>query len=221
MIPPNRNGEFVAKMEHVLDVYRRPYNKAYPVICMDETPKQLISISTNSLPLRPGSIEKIDYEYIRKGMVNIFMANEPLTGKCIIETTQTKTKRDWALFIKNLADNLFPEARKITLVMDNLATHTPGALYESFLPEEAWRICNRLEFIYTPVHGSWLNMAEIEIQVLKRQCLNRHIGSLNELKNETNAWQQYRNSIPHPICWQFTTKDARIKLKRLYPTFQA
>ena len=219
MIPPAKNGDFVAKMEYVLDVYKRPYNKEFPVVCMDETPKQLVRTKSHSLPMKPGNIAKVDYEYIREGMANIFMANEPLTGKCIIETTQTKTKKDWANYLRNLSDTAYPGAKKISLVMDNYATHSATALYETFLPEEAWRIWNRFEFVYTPIHGSWLNMAEIELQILKRQCLNRHIYSITELQHEVNAWQLNRNSIPHLINWQFTTKDARIKLKRLYPSF--
>lgn len=206
-------------MEYVLDVYKRPYHQDYPVVCMDETPKQLVRTKYQSLPTRRGDVAKIDYEYIREGVANIFIANEPLTGKCVVETTHTKTKKDWAFYLRKISDEMFPQAKKITLVMDNYSTHSSTALYETFKPEEAWRVWSRFDFVYTPIHGSWLNMAEIELQVLKRQCLNRHISSFTELEKEVAGWQVFRNRVAHPINWQFTTKDARIKLKRLYPSF--
>ena len=170
MIPPEKSSEFVAHMENVLDVYKRPYNEENPVVCMDESPKQLIESKNNS-PMAPGYEKREDYEYIRHGVVNIFMANEPLKGKRLVEVTQTKTKKDWAMFIKRIADEMYPEAKKITLVMDNFKTHSPSALYEMFEPKEAKRIWDRFEFVYTPKHGSWLNMAEIELHVLNHQCL--------------------------------------------------
>ena len=204
-------------MENVLDVYKRPYTPANPVVCMDESPKQLIEMR-DSIPVKPGREARIDYEYIRHGVVNIFMANEPLKGKRMVEVTTTKTKVDWAHFIKKISDEMFPQADRITLVMDNFKTHTPGALYEAFEPEEAKRIWDRFDFVFTAKHGSWLNMAEIELHVLNRQCLNRHISTLEEIKKEVALWQEHRNNKNSTINWQFTNKDARIKLKRLYPS---
>lgn len=208
-------------MEKVLDVYKRPYNKENPVICMDESPKQLISQIHPVVPMRPGVTERIDYDYIRHGMCNIFMANEPLKGKRFVDVKEQKTKIDWAQFLKRISEEWYPSAKKITLVMDNLKTHTPGALYETFSPDQAKRIWDKFEFVYTPKHGSWLNMAEIELNVLNRRCLNRHIDTINQVKEEAIAWQEDRNNKTVKINWQFTTKDARIKLKRLYPSLQS
>lgn len=205
-------------MENVLDVYKRPYNSEYPVVCMDESPKQLIEEGRPSAKMKPGREKRVDYEYIRHGVVNIFMANEPLTGKRFVKVTDYKTKKDWAKFIKMVADELYPKAKKITLVMDNFKTHVPSAFYETFPPEYAKKLWDRFEFVYTPKHGSWLNMAEIELHVLNGQCLNRHIGTVNEVKEEVSAWQNDRNNTNGKINWQFTTKDARIKLKKLYPS---
>ena len=185
---------------------------------MDESPKQLIEMK-NFTPAKPGQEARVDYEYIRHGVVNIFMANEPLKGKRMVEITNNKTKVDWAHFVKRISDEMYPQADKITLVMDNFKTHTPGALYEAFEPREAKRIWDRFEFVYTPKHASWLNMAEIEFNVLNKQCLNRHIATTEIIKNEVEAWQSNRNNKNATINWQFTTKDARIKLKRLYPSF--
>lgn len=183
---------------------------------MDESPKQLISEGRPSTPMKPGQETRIDYEYVRHGMVNIFMANEPLKGNRIVEVTERKTKKDWAKFIKYIADDIYPKATKITLVMDNFRTHSASAFYETFGPEEAKRIWDRFEFIFTPKHGSWLNMAEIELQVLNKQCLNRHISTMEKIKDEVRAWQESRNKKLGTIKWQFTTKDSRVKLKRLY-----
>ena len=205
-------------MEQVLDVYKRPYNKDFPVVCMDESPKQLISSKRESIPMKPGQLKKIDSEYIRKGVVNIFIANEPLAGKRFLEVTETRKKQDWALFLKQICDDFYPKAKRITLVMDNLSTHKPSSLYETFTPEEAKRVWDRFEFIYTPKHGSWLNMAEIELHVLNGQCLNRHIESIQEIKREVKAWAKIRNSSKSKINWRFTCQDARIKLKKLYPS---
>jgi len=207
-------------MEAVLDVYKRPYDEAKPVVCMDESPKQLISSPKKAIEMSKGRETRVDYEYIRHGMVNIFMANEPLSGKRMVEITQFKKKQDWAKFIKRIADELYPEADKITLVMDNFITHDPSALYETFTPQEAKRIWDRFEFVYTPKHGSWLNMAEIELHVLNGQCLSRHISTMEEIKIEVEAWQNYRNNKNSKINWQFTTKDSRIKLRRLYPSLE-
>jgi len=218
VIPPEQNAEFVANMERVLDVYKKPYDEKNPVICMDESPKQLISSTKSILPMKKGQEQRVDHEYTRHGVANIFMANEPLMGRRLVEVTQRRTKQDWARFVKRIADELCPDAQKITLVMDNLNTHTPSAFYETFTPEEAKEIWDRFEFIYTPKHGSWLNMAEIELHSLNRQCLNRHISSMDMVVKEVDAWQNARNNKPSKINWQFTTADARIKLKKLYPT---
>jgi len=217
VIPPEQNAEFVANMEQVLDVYKRPYNEDFPVVCMDESPKQLIE-DVQTTDMEPGKPARTDYEYIRHGVANIFMANEPLKGRRIVEITERKTKEDWAEFAKKIADEMYPDAKKITLVMDNYATHTLGAFYTKFQPEEAKRLLDRFEFVYTPKHGSWLNMAEIELHVLNGQCLNRHIDSIEKMQKEVKAWQESRNNKNAKINWQFTTKDARIKLKRLYPS---
>ena len=212
------SSSFVAHMELVLDVYKIAYSEAFPVICMDESPKQLIKESRTAIERKPGHDAKEDYEYERCGVANIFMANEPLAGKRYVKVTERKTKTDWAAFIKEIADKHYPLAQKIRLVMDNLATHKPAALYEAFPPEEAKRIWDRFEFIYTPKQGSWLNMAEIELNVLMGQCLNRRIDNIETIKQEVNAWQQDRNNKEATINWQFTNDKARIKLKKLYPT---
>lgn len=205
-------------MELVLDVYKTPYNKDFPVICMDESPRQLIKQTRVPIAGRPGRDAREDYEYERCGVANIFMANEPLTGKRYVKVTERKTKTDWAVFIKQISDEYYPSAEKIRLVMDNLNTHRPAALYETFPPGEAKRIWDRFEFIYTPKHGSWLNMAEIELNVLMGQCLNRRIDNMETMKKQVSAWQKDRNNKKSIINWQFTPDHARIKLKRLYPT---
>jgi transposase len=218
VIPPRENSHFVAAMEQVLDVYKRPYNKSRPVVCMDETPKQLIKEVRKSLPIRPGFEKRVDYEYSRSGVCNVFMVNEPLAGKRFTKVTNQRTKNDWALLVRFICDKLYPAAEIITLVMDNLASHSAAALYETFEPAEAKRIWDRLEFVYTPKHGSWLNMAEIELNVLTKQCLNRRIDNIKTVREEVKAWQSYRNNKDVKIKWQFTTKDARVKLHRLYPS---
>ncbi len=205
-------------MERVLDIYKKPCDEDYPVVCMDESPKQLIEGGKPELPIKPGQDARVDYEYIRHGVVNIFMANEPLRGTRMVEVTAFKTKRDWAKFIKRIADEMYPSAKKITLVMDNFKTHVASAFYETFEPEEAKRLWDRFEFVYTPKHGSWLNMAEIELHVLNGQCLNRHIATMEKIKKEVAAWQENRNNKNGKINWQFTNGDARIKLKKLYPS---
>ena len=205
-------------MERVLDVYKKPYDIAFPVVCMDESPKQLIEEGQPSKAMKPGQEARVDYEYIRHGVVNIFMANEPLRGKRFVEVTEFKTKNEWAVFVKRIADEWYPKAKKITLVMDNFKTHAASAFYETFKPTEAKRLWDRFEFVYTPKHGSWLNMAEIELHVLNGQCLNRHIDTMEKVKEEVEAWQSNRNNKNSKINWQFTNKDARIKLKKLYPS---
>jgi hypothetical protein len=206
-------------MEQVLDVYKQPYNKQFPVVCMDESPKQLVEVRNGTIAMKPGKDRRQDCHYIRHGMVNVFMATEPLTGRRYIEIHETKTKKDWALFVEKIVDQ-YPMATKIRLVLDNLRTHTPAALYETFAPQKAKALWDRLEFIYTPVHGSWLNMAEIELHVLNGQCLNRPLDSIEKVKEEVDAWKSNRDQQNKKINWQFTTKEARIKLKRLYPTFE-
>jgi len=219
VIPPDQNSDFVAHMEMVLDVYKQPYDQKFPVICMDESPKQLIKETRQPLNAYPGSLAKYDYEYERCGVCNIFLASEPLAGRRIVKITRRRTKLDWAYFIEDITKK-YKNAEKITLVMDNLNTHKPGSLYEVFSPEKAKRLWDRFQFVYTPKHGSWLNMAEIELNVLNGQCLNRRIDKISTVVKECDAWQEHRNNKNAKINWQFTAKDARIKLKRLYPTLQ-
>lgn len=204
-------------MENVLDVYKRPLDPHHPVVCMDESPKQLIGETKCPISASPGQPARYDYEYIRRGMCNIFLACEPLAGKRMVTITERKTKQDWAIFLDEIAAQ-YKNAEKITLVMDNLNTHEPGALYETFPPEKAKALWDRFEFVYTPKHGSWLNMAEIELNVLIGQCLNRRIDDIDIVKKEVLAWQKFRNNKDATVNWQFTAKDARIKLSRLYPT---
>jgi len=220
VIPPEHNGSFVANMERVLDVYKRPFDPLHPVVCMDESPKQLIGEVRPPVPASPGQPAKQDYEYRRVGVCNIFLACEPLAGKRLVTITERKTKRDWAVFLEQIAGH-YCNADKITLMMDNLNTHEPGALYEAFPPEKAKALWDRFEFVYTPKHGSWLNMAEIELNVLTGQCLNRRIDDIEVARKEVNAWQKHRNNRQSKVNWQFTTKDARIKLSRLYPTLES
>lgn len=206
-------------MERVLDVYKRPLDPRYPVICMDESPKQLIAETRIPIPVSPGQPIKYDYEYRRCGMCNIFLACEPLAGKRMLKVTERKTKQDWAYFIEEIADQ-YETAEKITLVMDNLNTHEPGSFYEVFPPDKAKTIWDRFEFVYTPKHGSWLNIAEIELNVLSGQCLKRRIDNIEVVRREVVAWQNFRNNKDTKVNWQFTTEDARIKLARLYPTLE-
>jgi len=217
VIPPEHNGEFVAQMEQVLDVYKRPYDAHYPVVCMDESPRQLIRETRVPVPARRGAPARHDYEYERCGVCNVFMAVEPLAGQRLVHVTECKTRTDWARFLEAIAAR-YPQARKIVLVMDNLNTHTPGSFYETFAPPAAKALWDRFAFVYTPKHGSWLNMAEIELNVLIHQCLDRRIDNMVEMQAEVDAWQNRRNNRNAIINWQFTTGDARIKLKRLYPT---
>lgn len=208
-------------MEKVLDTYKLPYNKDFPVVCMDESPKQLIGEPHGSVAMKPGRERRVDYDYIRYGVANIFLANEPLVGNRHTEVKKTKTKTDWSMFIKMICDVWYKKAKKITLVMDNLSTHSAAALYDTFAPEEAKRIWDRFDFVYTPKHGSWLNMAEIELHALNRQCLQKNMQSIKQVREEVTAWECNRLNQQTKINWQFTTKDARIKLKKLYPSIQA
>jgi len=206
-------------MEMVLDVYKRPFDSRFPVVCMDESPKQLIEESKIPISASPGKPAKYDYEYKRHGSCNVFMACEPLAGKRMVKITERRTKIDWANFLIDIAKE-YNNTEKIILVMDNLNTHTPGALYEAFHPNKAKSLWDKFEFVYTPKHGSWLNMAEIELNVLTGQCLNRRIDSIGNVRKEVAAWQNHRNNKNAKINWQFTSKNARIKLSRLYPTLE-
>jgi transposase len=207
-------------MEDVLDVYTRPYDPRYPQVCMDEVSKQLLRDARQSLPMEPGRVERRDYEYERGGVVNLFLFCEPLRGRRWVDVTERRTKMDWAHQIKELVDERYPEAERIVLVMDNLNTHTPASLYEAFEPKEARRLAEKLQIHYTPKHGSWLNMAEIELSVLSRQCRDRRVPDFETLQAEVAAWQERRDATATKIEWRFRTQDARIKLKRLYPSLQ-
>ena len=217
-IPPKSDADFVYHMEDVLDVYRRPADPRLPLVCFDETPVQLISETRTSLPMMPGKPECYDYEYHREGTANLFMFFAPLHNWRHVKVTSRRTKKDWALCMRDLVDVHFPDAERIIVVEDQLNTHDPACLYEVFEPAEAKRILDRLEFHYTPKHGSWLNMAEIELSVLGRQCLQRYIPNAAILRQETGAWVADRNNCGSTVDWRFTNADARIKLKKLYPS---
>jgi hypothetical protein len=207
-------------MEDVIEAYHRPYDPGYPQVCVDEGGKQLIGDIREPLPVRPGSPAKEDYEYERHGVANLFLAFEPLAGRRVVEVTERRTAVDFARFLRHLLDVVYPSARKVVLVTDNLNTHVTGSLYEAFAPEEARRLAARIEWHYTPKHGSWLNMAEIELSALARQCLDRRIPDRETLAREVAAWEARRNAAGVKADWQFTTADARVKLKKLYPTIQ-
>jgi hypothetical protein len=219
-IPPKANATFVSQMEDVLAVYQRPYDPRRPQICMDELNKQLLSEVTPPLPMAAGHAQRMDYEYVRGGTANLFMLCEPLRGWRQVTVTERRTKIDWAHCVKALVDVHYPDAECIVLVMDNLNTHTPASLYEAFAPAEARRIAERLEIHYTPKHGSWLNIAEIELAVLSGQCLDRRIEDQAMLIAEVTAWNEDRNAAGRGVDWRFTTEDARIKLKHLYPSIE-
>lgn len=204
-------------MEDVLEVYHLPYDPGYPVVCMDESSKQMIGEVREPIPCAPGRPKRIDDEYVRNGVAEIFMEVEPLAGKRHVAVTERRTRKDWAWQIKDMLDVRYPNAIKVRLIMDNLNTHSTASFYETFAPQEARRLAERLEIHYTPKHGSWLNMAEIELSVLKGQCLNRRIPDMVTMQGEVAAWEKNRNNRTKKINWQFTTSDARIKLKRLYP----
>jgi hypothetical protein len=216
-IPPDKNAEFVWRMERILEVYKRPYDQRFPLICMDESSKQLIGDTREPLEMRAGKVLRIDHEYERKGTCNLFMFFEPLKGWRHVWVTDQRRKVEWACCIRSLLDDYYPKAEKVTLVCDNLNTHTGGALYEAFPAREAKRLCDRLEFEPTPKHGSWLNMAETELSVLAGQCLNRRMNSKVLVESETEAWEEERNRLEAKVRWRFTLEDARIKLERLYP----
>jgi transposase len=202
-------------MEDVLEVYHRPFDPRRPLVCLDEVPVQLVGE-----PARPGELERYDYEYVRNGTANLFMVFQPLVGVRWVKVTQRRTAKDLAEVLRELVEDIHDEARKVVLVTDNLNTHNPGCLYEAFEPARARRIAEKLEWHYTPKHGSWLNMAEIELAALGKQCLDRRIGSHEELAGEVAAWQQERNERLVEVHWQFTTAKARVKLRKLYPSIQ-
>jgi len=219
-IPPKANAEFVWKMEDVLEVYKRPYDAKRPMVCLDETSKQLIGEVCSPVPAAVGQVAHYDYEYIRNGVANLFMASEPLAGRRDVEVTNRRTKKDYAQYLRKISEEMYPHAEIIVLVQDNLNTHSPASLYEAFEPVEAKRLAERFEWHYTPKHGSWLDMAEIELGILGRQCLSRRIDNIETLRQETKAWEKSRNEAGAKVNWQFTTADARIKLRRLYPSIE-
>ena len=218
---PAADAEFVAQMEAILDLYELPYDPEHPVVCFDEASKQLVAEKRSLLPAKPGQVERYDYEYERNGTRNLFMFFEPLANYRHVEVTERRTKQDFAHCMRWLVDERYPEAETVRVVQDNLNTHTPGALYETFEPAEANRILKRLQFYYTPKHASWLNMAEIEFSVFERQCLKRRIPDAETLAQEVSALEEERNTKHATVNWQFTSADARIKLKRLYPSFSS
>jgi hypothetical protein len=220
-IPPEQNAEFVCAMENVLEVYHRPYDPKRPVVCMDEASKQLVKETRVPQPPRPGQSERFDYEYERSGTANVFMFCEPLAGRRRVAVTERRTKSDWAEQVRTLLDVQYVRAERVTLVLDNLNTHSLASLYEAFEPAEARRLIERLEVVYTPKHGSWLNMAEIELGVLSRQCMDGRVPDPRTLVASVDRWQKDRNASRATIDWQFTSADARIKLRRLYPKVQA
>jgi len=217
VIPPEGEAAFVAAMEDVLEVYQRPHDPSYPLVCIDEATKQLIKETRRPLPLKPGQIARHDYEYERNGTANLFMMFAPLEGWRQVKVTDRHTAIDYAQVLKDLSDIHFPNAKKIVLVQDNLNTHKPASLYEAFPAQEARRLVERFEWHYTPKHGSWLDMAESELSIVSSQCLDRRIPDRQTLENEVAAWLSDRNKNNSKTDWRFTTDDARIKLKHLYP----
>lgn len=217
VIPPEQNAEFVACMEDILEVYQRPYDPKRPVVCLDEQPTQLVGETRQPLPVEPGQPQRYDYEYERVGTAVNFMATEPLGGWRKVNVRATKTAIDLAEEIRKLLEVDYPDAEKVVLVWDNLNTHMPASLYKAFAPAEARRLLDRLKIHYTPKHGSWLDVAEIELSVFTKQCLNRRIADIETLRREATAWAERRNAAQVGVDWQFSNDDARIKLKRLYP----
>jgi hypothetical protein len=220
VIPPKADAEFVAAMEDVLEVYHRPYDETRPLVCLDEASKQLIGEVVEPIPAEPGQPQRYDYEYTRNGTANLFMLSMPLLGWRAVHVTERRTALDFAEVVRWLVEEVHEEAEKVILVMDNLNTHKLASLYEAFPPEQARRIAEKLEIHHTPKHGSWLNMAEIELSVLARQCLGRRIETREELEREVEAWEEERNERQVGVKWRFTTADARIKLRHLYPAVQ-
>ena len=220
-IPEKHSAEFVYHMEDVLEVYHRPHDPKRPVVCVDETFKQLIGETREPLPMRPGVVERYDHVYVRNGTANLFLACEPLAGWRHVAVTQHRRRTDWAVFIRSLLEGRYRAGERVVLVLDQLNTHSPASLYEAFPPEEAKRLANRLEIHHTPKHGSWLNMAEIELSALARQCLSRRIARQDTLERRVAQWQENRNGAEAKVHWQFTTADARIKLRSLYSSIDA
>jgi hypothetical protein len=220
VIPPEQSADFVANMEDVLEVYRRPLDSAYPKVNMDEQPVQLVKETREAIAASPGTPERIDYEYERNGTATNFIFTEPLAGWRKVNVRERKTAVDWAHEIRELLEVDYPMATKVILVCDNLNTHAPASLYKAFEPSVARRLLERLEIHYTPKHGSWLNIAEIELSVLTKQCLNRRMPDLETLRSETAQWARQRNAKQKSVDWQFNTDQARIKLKRLYPKIE-
>jgi hypothetical protein len=220
-IPPKQSAEFVFHMEDVLEVYHRPYDPKRPVLCIDETFKQLIGETRTPLPPRPGMVERYDHEYVRNGVASLFLACEPLAGWRHVAITEHRGRVDWAGFIRSLLDGRYAQAERVVLVMDQLNTHALASLYETFPPDDAKRLAERIELHHTPKHGSWLNIAEIELSALGRQCLARRIAHQASLRRKVEQWEQQRNAAVTKVDWQFTTAQARVKLRSLYPSLHA
>ncbi|ASJ71346.1 IS630 family transposase [Granulosicoccus antarcticus] len=216
-IAPKEDAGFVCQMEAVLDVYKRPFDAEYPVVCMDETTKQCTREVQKPIPASPGQSERYDGEYERNGVAHLMVFYTPLESRRTVRIADNHASGEWAEGVRDLVENQYPHAKKITLVMDNLSTHSGASLYRTFEPAVAHALMQKLEFVFTPKHGSWLNMAECEFSVLARQCLDRRIADVPTLTKEIAAWQTHRNENAKPADWRFTTDDARIKLKRLYP----
>jgi transposase len=223
VIPPEHNAQFVWRMEKILDLYEEPYDPNRPVVCFDERPCQLLADVRDPLPMEPGGRpnKRVDSEYERRGTANVLMAFEPLKGRREMKVTEHRRKLEFADMMRYLLEDLYPEVERIRLVVDNLNTHSPAAFYESFPPEEARRLTKKIEFVYTPKHGSWLNMVEIELSVLVRQCLKRRVQDRETLEREAVAWCEERNRLGTSVEWRFSTEDARIKLRKLYPSIDA
>ena len=222
MIPPRKSAAFVWRMEEVLDLYEEPYDEKRPVVCFDERPCQLLAEVREPLPGAPGRPERRDHHYERRGTANVLMAFEPLTGRREVSVTERRRGREFAEAVRRLVEEDYPEAERIRLVCDNLSTHSPAAFYETFPPQEARRLARKVEFRYTPVHGSWLNMVEVELSVLVRQCLGkrRRLADVETLRREARAWAAERNRRGASVDWRFTTTEARTKLRKLYPSIE-
>jgi hypothetical protein len=220
VIPPRKSAPFVWRMESVLDLYEEPHDPLLPVVCFDERPCQLLAEVREPLPGGPGHPERRDHEYERRGMAHVLMAFEPLAGQREVEVTERRRGREFARMVGRLAEEVYPHAERVRLVCDNLSTHTAAAFYETFPAERARRLSRKIEFVYTPVHGSWLNMVEIELSVLVRQCLKRRLADIETLQREVEAWSAERNRLGASVDWRFTTEDARTKLRKLYPSIE-
>lgn len=221
MIPPKKSAQFVWRMEEVLDLYEEPYDPKRLVVCFDEHPCQLLAEVREPLPMDPAHPERRDHEYERRGTANVLMGFEPLTGRRHVEVSERRRNREFAEAVRRLAEEDYPDAERIRLVVDNLSTHTAAAFYETFPAEQARRLARKVEFVYTPVHGSWLNMVEVELSVLVRQCLKRRLPDIETLQREVQAWAEERNHLGASVDWRFTTSDARTKLRKLYPSIDS